>query len=89
MSPASYERELGTLQADMKNTKSMVDDIKGQLAKHAEKTEEEFALVNKTLGEIVASVNQIKGGWKTLSVLGVIAGGAGAVAGKALLVFFR
>ena len=58
-----------------------------QRRNHAQRTEQQFNLIDVKLDDFSMILNQVKGGWRVLATIGVIAGAMGAVMHKFLLYF--
>lgn len=61
----------------------------GQLEAKVEELEKKMDRVQTTLDDISKVLSEAKGGWKTLVVVGTIAGGLGAGATKLIGLFSR
>jgi len=60
-----------------------------QRINHANRTEDQFRKIDVKLDEFSTILNQVKGGWRVLATIGVIAGAMGAVMHKFLLYFLQ
>jgi prefoldin subunit 5 len=65
------DTERGALQRDMGRLEARVDAVESELRE-----------IKADVKSILALVNQAKGGWKTLVVVGAVAGAAGALVTK-------
>ena len=76
VSHADLHRDIGALQADMKNVKDDVKEIKSNGEKREAKVDGQFAAVNGKLDTLLAEREQRKG-MKTLAISLYTIGGSG------------
>jgi hypothetical protein len=76
MTERSHDRDIGELQADMRNTIKLLDGFGSSLRIHTEKTQEQFESLEGKLGTILERLSEAKGGWKAIIGVGATVGAA-------------